>query len=115
TYVMGGWYNGDPSIRDNSHHGLCWAMRGRLFAIGEVGYQVNGLPGDQGLLGNYKAGLWYDNSRYTDFNTVEGAHSPQASRGNWGLYGLFDQVLVQFGERGSNLVSASPARLWSLP
>src|SRR6266567_5213920 len=24
------------------------------------------------------------------------------SRGNWGLYGLFDQVLVQFGERGSN-------------
>ena len=57
TYVMGGWYNGDPSIRDNRHHGLDWSMRGPLFAIGEVGYQVNGLPGDQGLLGNYKAGL----------------------------------------------------------
>jgi porin len=102
TYVMGGWYNGDPSIRDNQHHGLDWSLDGPLFAIGEVGYQVNGLPGDQGLLGNYKAGLWYDNSRFTDFNTVARAHSPRASRGNWGFYGLFDQLLVQFGERGSN-------------
>ena len=102
TYVMGGWYNGDPSIRENKHHGLDWSLDGPLFAIGEVGYQVNGLPGDQGLLGNYKAGLWYDNSQYTDFNTVARAHSPRASRGNWGFYGLFDQVLVQFGERGSN-------------
>jgi len=102
TYVMGGWYNGDPSIRDNSHHGLDWSMRGPLFAIGEVGYQANGLAGDQGLLGNYKAGLWYDNSQYTDFNTVARGHSPHATRGNWGFYGLFDQVLVQFGERSGN-------------
>ena len=102
TYVMGGWYNGDPSIRDNRHHGLDWSMRGPLFAIGEVGYQANGLAGDQGLLGNYKAGLWYDNSQYTDFNTVARGHSPHATRGNWGFYGLFDQVLVQFGERSGN-------------
>jgi porin len=102
SYVMGGWYNGDPAIRDNRHHGLDWSMTGPLFTIGEVGYQINGLPGDQGLLGNYKAGLWYDNSRFTDFNTVARAHSPRASRGNWGFYSLFDQVLVRFGERGSN-------------
>ncbi len=102
TYVMGGWYNGDPSIRDNRHHGLDWSLDGPLFTIGEVGYQRNGLPGDQGLIGNYKAGFWYDNSRFTDFNTVAHAHSPRASRGNWGVYGLFDQVLVRFGERGSN-------------
>jgi porin len=102
TYIMGGWYNGDPSIRDNRHHGLDWSMRGPLFAIGEFGYQANGLPGDQGLLGNYKAGLWYDNSQYTDFNTVARGHSPRATRGNWGFYGLFDQVLIQFGERSGN-------------
>ena len=49
-----------------------------------------------GLLGNYKAGFWYDNSRFTDFNTGE------SQRGNWGFYTLFDQVLVRFGEQGSN-------------
>src|SRR6266481_790975 len=97
TYVMGGWYNGDPSVRDNKHHGLDWSMRGPLFGIGEVGYQVNGLPGDQGLLGNYKAGLWYDNSQYTDFRTVGPGQASASSRGNWGIYGQFDQVLVRFG------------------
>jgi porin len=102
TYVMGGVYNGDPSIRDNKHHGADWSMKGPLFAIGEVGYQVNGRPGDQGLIGNYKAGFWYDDSRYTDFTTVARGQSPNTSRGNWGLYGLFDQVLVRFGEPGSN-------------
>jgi porin len=54
------------------------------------------LPGDRGLIGNYKAGFWYDNSLYSDFNT--GA----VNRGNWGFYTLFDQVLVRFGEPASH-------------
>jgi len=101
SYVMGGLYNGDPSIRDNNHHGADWSMGGPLFAIGEAGYQVNGLPGDRGLLGNYKVGFWYDDSQYTDFNSVARG-TPRVSRGNWGAYALFDQVLVQFGGPGSN-------------
>jgi porin len=101
-YVMGGLYNGDASIRANRHHGLDWSMHGPAFAIGEVGYRRNGLPGDPGLLGNYKAGLWYDDSRFLDFNTVARGGSPHVGRGNWGLYGLFDQVLARFGEQGSN-------------
>jgi porin len=96
TYIMGGVYNGDPSIRDNDHNGLDFSMNGPLFAIGEVGYQLNGQPSDHGLIGNYKAGFWYDNGLFTDFKT--GA----VSRGNWGFYTLFDQVLVRFGEEGSN-------------
>src|SRR5262245_41981438 len=96
TYIMGGVYNGDPSIRDNSNHGVDFSMDGPIFAIGEVAYQPNSLPGDRGLLGNYKAGFWYDNSRYTDFNT--GA----VNRGNWGFYGMLDQVLVRVGQHGSN-------------
>jgi porin len=102
TYVKGGLYNGDTSIRDNKHHGLDWSMDGPLFSIGEAGYQRNGLPGDQGLIGNYKAGFWYDNSQFTDFNTVARGYAPSRTRGNWGLYGLFDQMLVRFGEPGSN-------------
>ena len=93
---MGGVYNGDPSIRDNSKHGVDFSMDGPLFAIAEIAYQANSLPGDRGLIGNYKAGFWYDNSRFTDFNTSE------FDRGNWGFYTLFDQVLVRFGEQGSH-------------
>jgi porin len=96
TYVMGGVYNGDPSIRDNNRHGVDLSLNGPLFAIGEVGYQINGLPGESPLLGNYKFGAWYDDATLTDFNSGDSA------RGSWGFYGLFDQVLVPFGERGSN-------------
>jgi porin len=96
TYIMGGVYNGDPSIRSNDKNGVDFSMHGPVFAIVEFAYQPNSLPDDQGLLGNYKAGCWYDNSIYTDFNT--GAFS----RGNWGFYGLFDQVLIRFGEPGSH-------------
>jgi porin len=96
TYIMGGVYNGDPSIRDNSNHGVDFSMDGPLFAIAEIAYQPNSLPGDRGLIGNYKAGFWYDNSLFSDFNTGE------FERGNWGFYTLFDQVLVRFGEQGSH-------------
>jgi porin len=101
-YVMAGLYNGDASIRANKHHGADWSMDGPLFAIAEAGYQINGLPGDAGLLGNYKAGFWYDDHQYTDFTTVARGHAPGVTRGNWGFYGLFDQVLVRFGGPGSN-------------
>ena len=96
TYIMGGVYNGDPSIRDNSNHGVDFSMDGPLFAIGEIAYQPNRLPGDRGLIGNYKAGFWYDNSRFSNFNTGE------FERGNWGFYTMFDQVLVRFGKQGSH-------------
>jgi len=96
TYIMGGVYNGDPSIRDNSNHGVDFSMDGPLFAIGEIAYQPDSLPGDRGLIGNYKAGFWYDNSGFTNFNNGE------VERGNWGLYTLFDQVLVRFGEQASH-------------
>jgi porin len=101
AYVMGGVYNGDPAIRDDPHHGADFSMHGPVFAIGEIGYQVNGQPGDRGLLGNYKAGLWYDDSQYTDFNTVGPGRVSASSRGNWGIYAQFDQVLVRFGGPGS--------------
>src|SRR4030095_14979381 len=34
-YVMGGIYNGDPSIRANDNHGMDWTLHGPAFAIGE--------------------------------------------------------------------------------
>jgi porin len=96
SYVMTGIYNGDPRIRENRYHGVNLSMHGPLFAISEAGYQINGLPGDSQLLGNYKLGAWYDRATLTDFD------SQVDKRGSWGFYGLFDQVLVPFGSPGSN-------------
>jgi porin len=96
THVMAGIYNGDPAMREIKHHGLDLSMRGPLFTIGEIGYRVNGLPGDSARLGNYKAGAWYDHAKLHDFQT--GA----TKVGSWGFYGMFDQVLVPFGSPSSN-------------
>ncbi|HZK81220.1 MAG TPA: carbohydrate porin [Humisphaera sp.] len=57
---------------------------------------VNGLNGDSDLLGNNKTGFWYDNSAAMDFA------ANHSQRGTYGIYGLFDQVLIPFGERQSN-------------
>ena len=101
-YIMSGIYNGDPSIRDIDNNGADFSFGGPVFVINEIGYQLNGLPGESQLLGNYKAGFWYDDSSFTDFRTVGPGASPETKRGNWGFYGLFDQVLIPFGEAGSN-------------
>lgn len=102
TYIMSGVYNGDPSIRDIDNNGADLSLDGPVFVITEVGYQRNGLPGDSRLLGNYKAGFWYDDSRFTDFRTAGYGASSSSRRGSWGFYGLFDQVLVPFGEATGN-------------
>src|SRR5208283_566121 len=96
SYVMAAVYNGDPTIRANKYHGVNLSMNGPPFTIAEVGYQINGLPGDNQLLGNYKLGMWYDDAQFTNFE------SGAKTRGSWGVYGLFDQVLVPLGSPGSN-------------
>lgn len=96
TYLMAGIYNGDSAIRANDRNGVDMSLNGPAFAIGEAGLRLNGLPGDAGLVGNYKAGLWYDNSEMTQFGSAE------SKRGGFGLYGLFDQVLVPFADRQTN-------------
>jgi porin len=95
-YAMAAVYNGDPAIRADAQHGVDLSLNGPAFAIIETGYQVNGLPGDSQLLGNYKLGAWYDGGQLTDFESGARVH------GSWGFYGIFDQVLVPFGSPGTN-------------
>jgi porin len=102
TYVMAGAYNGDSAIRADSHNGADMSLDGPVFAIAEVAYERNSLPGDAGLIGNYNAGVWYDNSVYTEYDTVGYDTPPSTRRGNWGAYLLADQVLVEFAERSRN-------------
>src|SRR4029077_1284545 len=39
TYVMGGIYNGDATIRDSDNHGLDMSLSGPAFVIAEAAYQ----------------------------------------------------------------------------
>ncbi|MBX3380665.1 MAG: carbohydrate porin [Phycisphaeraceae bacterium] len=91
--IMTGIYNGDPNIRQTHYNGVNFSLNGPAFVMAELHYQHNGLAEDTGPVGNYKLGGWYDNSTYTDFV------SSATSRGNWGIYGLFDQLLIPFGDR----------------
>jgi porin len=112
TYLRGGVYNGDIArTHETGDHGLDWSMRGPLFAIGEAVYQVNQLRGDPELPGNYKFGMWYDGHSYQDFGTqVLGAKAPglgivsRERDGNFGFYGLFDQVLIRFSSPGEPIL-----------
>jgi porin len=102
TYLMAGVYDGNTSIRENRNNGADMSLKGPVFAIAEAGYQCNGLQGDTGLIGNYRAGLWYDNAAFADYRTDGYATPSESKRGNYGFYALADQVLVAFGDRSRN-------------
>ena len=103
-YVMFGLYNGDPGIRSNEFHGCNFSMNGPLFAIAEVGYQCNGHADDEGKLGNYKLGGYYNGGPFNTFSPSQfaaaaGGTPSNTVNGNWGYYALFDQVIFQpFGK-----------------
>ncbi len=102
TYVMVGVYNGDATIRADDSHGANMSMNGPLFVMAEAGYKYNGLPGDSQYLGNYKIGGWYDRNTFTDYTTVGTGGPVGTTQGNWGIYGMFDQVVLPFAELGAN-------------
>jgi len=104
-YVMGGVYNGDPTLVQNSKHGVDWTMRGPLFAMGEAGFLLNQEPGATGLPGNYKAGGYYAAGDYPDLffdvqggaALVSGLPPLEHSGGNAGFYLLLDQMVYRHG------------------
>ncbi len=112
TYLRGGVYNGDIEHTHELHdHGLDWSMNGPVFLIGEAVYQVNHLEGDPTFPGNYKLGFWYDGHSYQDFGTkVLGAAAPSLgivphiTQGNYGFYGLFDQILINFSSPSEQIL-----------
>ncbi len=101
TYIMAGVFNGDPISRANDRHGVDFSFKGPLFAIAEAGYQLKGLHGEDGMVGNYKVGMWYDDSRYVEYNSEAAGGVPTFRHGNTGFYGLFDQALLPLGDVGS--------------
>ncbi|MGD9636073.1 MAG: carbohydrate porin, partial [Pirellulales bacterium] len=108
-YVMGGLYNGDATIRDINNHGLDMSIDGPPFAIAELAYERDQRPGDNGYIGNYKVGAWFDGNDFANLEEQAQANAgsgvvPSIHEGNYGFYGLFDQVLWKFSDRDEEIM-----------
>jgi len=133
--VLGAVFSGDPAGKDCyttgagdpqlcNRHGTTFSLNGGAFWIGEIQYNVNQSPDSKGLAGSYKLGGWYHNGRYADqrygIDSATGAVVSQAlpydtdllHSGNWGIYGVVDQMVWREGEASANVflrAGASPS------
>jgi porin len=108
TYAQAGLYNGDPSIRDSNNHGLDLSIDGPPFAILEVAYESNQQPGDNGMVGNYKLGAWFDGNDFANLeqqalSQVQPGIDPEIHTGNYGFYALADQVVLRWDDPGEEI------------
>lgn len=108
-YLMGGLFNGDPTLGENSKHGVDFSMRGPLFAVAELGYRRNRSQDSTGLPGNYKLGVYHDHNSYLSFLYDEAGGlapvtglPPLTIRGNTGYYVLMDQMFYREGGAGTH-------------
>jgi porin len=99
---------GDPQLCNR--HGTTFSLDGGAFWLGEAQYNVNQSPDSEGLAGSYKLGAWYHTGTYADMHdgidSAAGAVVSQAlpwdtdllHRGNWGFYGVIDQMVWRGAE-----------------
>ena len=111
AYFQAAIFSGDPTGGDGSNRGgdfpkgTVFSFRGGAFLIGEAGYSPNQGKDAKGLPGNYKVGAWYHtSSRFGDQrfdNTGLSLADPMSSgipldhTGNWGFYGVVEQMLYR--------------------
>lgn len=108
--------SGDPAGRnchnDNpqvcNKHGTTFSFSGgALWAFG-LDYEVNREKDSKGLAASYKLGGWYHTGNFADQrygidgagNVITLALTPdqtQTHKGNWGIYGIIDQMLWRNG------------------
>jgi porin len=115
-------FSGDPAgcnCNDNpqacNRYGTTFSFSGGALGIGEVQYAVNQDKKAAGLPGVYKLGAWYATADYADqrygldaAGAIVSLASPAATgplnhRGNWGIYGVADQMVWRNGASSLNL------------
>ncbi len=115
TSLMVGLFNGDPigpCDRDNPQYcdrrGTSFRTSDGAFWIGEGSHKYS-IGGENGFAGQVKIGGWYNSNRFNDQrfdNTGLSLANPDSSgvarqfRGNYGLYGILDQMVYKFGTEG---------------
>ena len=105
--------SGDPAganctvlPQECNRYGTTFSFSGGAFWIGEAQYQVNQEKDAKGLAAAYKLGVWYHTGDFADQRfgvdpntgaivTLASvpAPNPLNHRGNWGVYGVADQML----------------------
>jgi porin len=120
--LLGGVFSGDPAgpnctddAQQCNRHGTTFSFSGGSLWIGEAQYAVNQGKNAMGLPGVYKVGTWYQTADFADQRfgvdasgvvvllsdpTVDG---PLNHSGNWGIYGVADQMVWRNGDRSVNL------------
>jgi porin len=103
----------DP--QECNKHGTTFSFAGGSLWMGEVQYAVNQGKNAAGLPGVYKLGGWYATANFADQHFgidasgatvslgVDPAADPVQHRGDWGIYGVADQMVWRAGERSLNL------------
>lgn len=96
--LAAGVYNADPKVGDDDQNGIDFRLNPQdgVLVIAEAGYRHNQEEGDTGLPGNIKIGGYYDSSRFVSFSDPG-----DERKGNYGLYGLLDQMVYREGGAGS--------------
>ncbi len=107
--LLAGIYNGDPAgtgftglqeIADP--HGTNFRLQDPPFVIGEAQYTYNQDAASEGLAGTVKLGGWHHFGRFDDNHVgIDGKSladptsigQPLVHRGNFGIYGVVDQML----------------------
>jgi porin len=107
--ILAGVFSGDPAgrncYRNNpdadpqvcNKHGTTFSFSGGAFWMGEAQYLVNQGEQAKGLAASYKFGGWYHSGSFAD-QRFEVAHD-----GNWGLYGVVDQMVWRGRESSVSL------------
>ena len=113
--ILAAVFSGDPAGRnctgnpqECNKYGTTFSFSGGALWMGELQYKLSG-----NLPGVYKVGAWYATADYADQHfgvngagTVVSLADPAAAgplnhSGNWGIYGLVDQMVSRIGKDGS--------------
>jgi porin len=125
--VLAGVFNGSPSPNDNipdsqiaDPSGTSFPLNGGVLAIAELQYAYPSLGGmvqpgaSKPLAGTYRLGFWYDSESFADERFDDTGLSlanpastgiPQSHRGDYGIYGVVDQMLWQSEADDSRILS----------
>ena len=110
--LIGGIFNGDtagpgpddPQLRNR--YGINFRVNDPPLVLGEAQFLWNGKKGDPGLDGKLKLGFWRHFGNFQDQRFDDGGRSlasaassgvPAALRGDYGVYGAFEQKLYRVG------------------
>jgi porin len=124
-------FSGDPAgancmddPQECNKHGTTFSFSGGALWMGEAQYAVNQDKKAIGLPGVYKLGVWYETADFADqhygldaFGNVVSLADPAVvdplnHRGDWGVYGVADQMVWRAGKSSVNLfvrAGASPS------